>query len=559
MKTIYRIFKSVGLALIALWMVSCQDLLTEDPKGQLAVTNFFNSKGDLDLALNGMYSKVASDMYANIWAGFESVMGDDISTHPAANKQGLREVDTYNVSDNNTWVTELWGARWRLVKAANFIIDNAGRTPEVSQEEKDAAIGQAYYWRAYSYFYFVMAWGEVPMVVKDEINYNMPLATVPEIYELIVSDLKKAETMVPANYTKDPYARNGVNIAVSQGAVKATLAYVYMAMAGWPLNKGTEYYQLAAAKAKEVIDAAKKGTYYYKLLPDYKQVYSMEYNKNNPEVLLGVYYNLGIDALTNAPLADFLADYAYGGGGWGDTNGEIKFWYDFPEGSRKDASYFPKIILKNETKLRDWWEDPNPEAPRVVVAPCFMKKVETTTGEEFDYTNPKISMNQNGEKTHQIIRLAEVYCWYAEAVGRSKTGSITEAVNLLNEVRNRANGSVVADRDIYKTTMSYDELAEAAYNEHGWEIAGYYRGNVATRYHDLRRMNRLKEHFEYRLQNPEIEVTEQWLKENPDKQEMVTGPVYLKERVAMTGTWDDSRMYAPYPSVDTSLFPNLKR
>lgn len=316
MKTIYRIFKSVGLALIALWMVSCQDLLTEDPKGQLAVTNFFNSKGDLDLALNGMYSKVASDMYANIWAGFESVMGDDISTHPAANKQGLREVDTYNVSDNNTWVTELWGARWRLVKAANFIIDNAGRTPEVSQEEKDAAIGQAYYWRAYSYFYFVMAWGEVPMVVKDEINYNMPLATVSEIYELIVSDLKKAETMVPANYTKEPYARNGVNIAVSQGAVKATLAYVYMAMAGWPLNKGTEYYQLAAAKAKEVIDASKKGTYYYKLLPDYKQVYSMEYNKNNPEVLLGVYYNLGIDALTNAPLADFLADYAYGGGGW---------------------------------------------------------------------------------------------------------------------------------------------------------------------------------------------------------------------------------------------------
>ena len=141
MKTIYRIFKSVGLALIALWMVSCQDLLTEDPKGQLAVTNFFNSKGDLDLALNGMYSKVASDMYANIWAGFESVMGDDISTHPAANKQGLREVDTYNVSDNNTWVTELWGARWRLVKAANFIIDNAGRTPEVSHEEKDALYG----------------------------------------------------------------------------------------------------------------------------------------------------------------------------------------------------------------------------------------------------------------------------------------------------------------------------------------------------------------------------------------------------------------------------------
>ena len=544
MKTIHSIFKITGMALLALWMVSCSDLLTEDPKGQLAVTNFFNSKSDLDLALNGMYSKVSEDMYANIWAGFEAIMGDDISTHPAANKQGLREVDTYNISDNNSWVEGLWGARWRLVKAANFIIDNAGRTPDATQEEIDATIGQAYYWRAYSYFYFVMAWGEVPLVVKDEINYNMPLSTVPEIYDLIVSDLKKAETMVPVNYTKEPYARNGVNIAVSQGAVKATLAYVYMSMAGWPLNKGTEYYQLASAKAKEVIDASKNNTYYYKLLPDYKDVYSMKYNKNNPEVLLGVYYNRAIGAITNAPSADFLADYAYGdGGGWGDTNGEIKYWYDFPEGTRKDASYFPKIILKGESQLRDWWEDPDPEAPRVVVAPCFMKKIEYTDDKEFDYTTKEGSINGEGEKTHQIIRLSEVYCWYAEAVGRSKTGDIPYAVGLLNEVRNRANGTAVTDRDIYKTTMSYDELAEAAYNEHGWEVAGYYWGHVATRARDMFRMNRIKDHFEYRKLNPEIEVAP---------------GVFRKEAVAVSGTWNDSKMYLPRPSIDIAINPNLK-
>ena len=59
MKTIYRIFKSVGLALIALWMVSCQDLLTEDPKGQLAVTNFFNSKGVYDKKKTVMYRNAA--------------------------------------------------------------------------------------------------------------------------------------------------------------------------------------------------------------------------------------------------------------------------------------------------------------------------------------------------------------------------------------------------------------------------------------------------------------------------------------------------------------------
>ena len=53
-----------------------------------------------------------------------------------------------------------------------------------------------------------------------------------------------------------------------------------------------------------------------------------------------------------APLTDFLQDMAQGG--WGDTNGEIKFWKAFPEGPRKDATYFPKIIL-SDGELHDWW------------------------------------------------------------------------------------------------------------------------------------------------------------------------------------------------------------
>ena len=51
------------------------------------------------------------------------------------------------------------------------------------------------------------------------------------IRDRILSDLKIAETGCPAMYTKEPYARNGMNIAVSEGAVKATMAYVYMCMA----------------------------------------------------------------------------------------------------------------------------------------------------------------------------------------------------------------------------------------------------------------------------------------------------------------------------------------
>ena len=112
-------------------------------------------------------------------------------------------------------------------------------------------------------------------------------------------------------------------------------------------------------------------------------------------------------------------------------------------------------------------------------------------------------------------------------------------VKVLNEVRNRADGEKT---NRYTTDMSPDELAEAAYNEHGWEMAGYYWGGIASRARDMFRMYRYKDHFEFRKKNEPIEVA---------------SGVFRKEAVAVTGTWDDSKMYVPYPYEDVILNPNL--
>lgn len=535
MKT-HLYIKNILLATtVALGLSACEDFLTEKPYGQLTSEGFFSSKEDLDASLNALYSVVATSQGQNNYCGTNFLAGDDISTHPASNKQPLREHDQFSVTDNNSWLVSMWEQRYKVIKAANFIINNAERTPDVSAEDIKQALAQAHYWRAYSYFYLVTTWGKVPVMLKEEIDYNAPLKSVEEVYELILSDLKIAEEGCPAMYSSEPYARNGINIAVSQGAVKATMAYVYMCMAGWPLNKGTEYYDLAAQKAEEVIDGAKNGTYYYKLLDQYSQVYSMAYNDNNPEVLLGIYYNRDRTAQM-IPLTDFLLDMKQGG--WGDTNGEIKFWKEFPEGPRKDATYFPKIILA-DGQLHDWWYDTDPPS-REVVAPVFMKTAESSErGMEFDYTDPT-PLSSNGEKTVQVIRLSQVYCWYAEAVGRS--GKVTaKAVEMLNRVRNRADGKA---SNIYSTSMTPEQLAEAGYNEHGWEMAGYYWAGLASRARDMFRMYRYKDHFEFRKENPLIEVAP---------------GVMRKEAVSVTGTWDDSRMYSPYPYEDAILNPGLKQ
>jgi hypothetical protein len=516
-------------------MFSCEQFLEEDPKGQLATQTFFTNPGDLDLALTALYSVVANAGVSNNNIGTDCLGGDDISTHPSANKEPLRQHDRYDVKDDNGWLSSLWNNRWTTVKAANFVINNAARTPEVSEEAIRSAVAQAHYWRAFAYFYLVQCWGKVPVMLEEEINYEAPLSSIEEIYALVVEDLKKAEAGVPVRYNDAPYGRNGVNLAVSQGAVKATLAYVYLSMAGWPLNRGAEYYQLAAAKAKEVIDGAENGTYYYSLYDEYGDIFTWANNDNNKEVILGLYYNRDGGPENWSTITDILGDMAQGG--WNDTNGEIKFWKDFPDGPRKEASYSPKILL-TDGELRDWWWDSEPSS-RVVVAPVFIKLCEgRVRGTEYDYTDPN-PMGMTGEKMHQVIRLSQVYCWYAEAAGRSGQTN-AQAVELLNRVRNRADGR---QSNIYSAGMTPEQLAEAAYNEHGWEIAGNYWAGFATRYHDMFRMNRVKDHFEFRKLNPEIEVAP---------------GIFRKEAVTVTGTWDDSKMYSPYPYGDVILNPNLQ-
>ena len=327
-------------------------------------------------------------------------------------------------------------------------------------------------------------------------------------------------------------------------------------MAGWPLNGGAEYYALAAGKAKEVIDGCDNGTYPYRLFDEYWKIYSRQYNLAQVENLLPVHFSRNFGNQDSSQAARTPTGIPEEAGGWSDVRAEVKFWLDYPMGPRKKAIFGDVYYHMQDQKVVPWFYDnvTNCNNPYYVMYAFANDEV------EYDQTR-SYSEQADGwsEQTASFIRLPQVYLWYAEAVGRSGYGDRSKAIELLNTVRRRADGKWNdSSYNYYPSTLSNEELAEAAYNEHGWEIAGCYR-SVATRYHDQRRMHRLGDYFNFRLENPEYEVTEQWLKENPDKADMVTGPVYMRERVEVSGAWSDDRAYAPYPSVDVSLNPNLKR
>lgn len=550
-------------------LTSCSDFLEEDPKGVLSGEVYFSAVQDFELAANTLYEKINQ---TQSWTNpmYPQWQGDDMTANPASNKQAVAALDVFSADGGNKGVTDAWNLHYNMIKAANFIIDGAAQTT-LSKDTYAEVLGNALYWRAYGYFYLVRVFGPVPLILKtastteiaNELQTMAP-ASIDEIYAQIAKDLKDAEALLPTSYSEAPRHHDGVDAWITKQASQATLSAVYMAMAGYPLNKGAEYYKLAAEKAKAVIDNNR--TYGFYNDPVWSHVYSMGHNYNK-ETLVGIDNNWNCGSWDHdSELTSCNRFESLGDGGWGDSWGEIAFWKRFPEGPRKDAIYAPKITFQKDatiTGMCDWWaldEKGNKKVAEyhpmfsIYTVNCVEGDAWTQLEAPYDYTKPNY-MNMTNGRRHRLVRYSEVLLWYAESAARSGATDLTFAKNCLKEVRQRAvtdymNVTLSDGTKVNIDAMNAAQLAEACYIEHGWEVAGQWTQMVTRRADELR-MNELKKNFDYRVQNPEIVV-------HVD----ANGKEYkAKESVTVSNTnWVDGvTIYCPYPTDEVEKNPNLKR
>lgn len=550
---------------------SCNDFLTEDPKGKLTPETFFSNQSELDMSVYALYAKVQA-FQCNSNPMIVQCQGDDVTSTTGSNKAAYLSADAFEVPSDTKGLEDNWKRLYTIIMAANLIIDNA-ESASTTQEEINIALGQAYYWRAFSYFSLVRIFGPLPMNLHNVPDNNeTTLSSVEEVYAQILSDLNAAEECrLPAKYSGANRSIEGQNVYVSAQTVKATLAAVYMAMAGYPLNK-TEYYATAATKAKEVIDGVNNGTYDQGLLPNWEDVFSYGMNHHH-ETLLGIDYNSNLGGWSEG---DSQLSSCHQSGklwsGWGDFLAERRYWAHYPDGPRKDAVYSKQILLNDEIPV-DWWATTDGEAyngenaaapdfrPMFIAFSVNKDANGSPVSAAFDYTQP-VWGGMCINKRHQLIRYSEVLCWYAESAARSG-GDLAAAKAALKQVRARAysDASQVSAVD----GMSADELAEAAYEEHGYEVAGYVLAMV-TRRSDEFRMNRLKQGYDYRTgAQDEVLVPAGTLthSRNADGEPFtytLKADVKVKENMSVTAAWaGDASIYHNYPPKEVEKNPNLKR
>ena len=142
-------------------------------------------------------------------------------------------------------------------------------------------------------------------------------------------------------------------------------------------------------------------------------------------------------------------------------------------------------------------------------------------------------------------------------------GDLSSAKNALKQVRARAytDEAIVTAID----GMNAEQLAEAAYEEHGYEVAGYLLAMV-TRRSDEFRMERLKAQYDYRagaqtdVLVPAGTLTYSRNAEGVAFTYTLKEDVILKENMTVASTWEgENSIYQIYPPTEVEKNPNLKR
>ena len=483
--------KNIIIVLIAtiICFASCESnekFLKEDPRGYLFPDNFMNNLEELEMMNIALY-KLLEEAVQRPYESFEIKLpsSDDIIGTGNQREQYLDFETNLEVTARCDGDIQMgWERIYACINGTNTVIHNyqraAGSMPEAELNKWGA---QAYFIRAFSYFWLVRFFNNIPLVLDafvPDAKREMTCSSSKDVYDVIISDLQFAEEWLPVSWSGEMHEGG----AYTKGAAKAMLAKVYLQMAGFPINGGTEYYTKARDKAKEIIDNA--GTYGYGLYDHFWQLWEAYWKPYDYPVEEAIMWWVHTAQHYTVRSHNPSRPNERGFGGWESMIAELGFYKRFPEGERKDftfvtdfyhsdGSYYHYTDLRcAHPCYRKWWAD------------------NLTPGWEWDKRNEPDSKWLSGmdvaadwrDGRHLIVmRYADILLTYAEAKARTD-GPDQLAYDCLNAVRNRAKGGV-GTTEASVSGLSTADFIDAVVWERAFEFAGF---EFSARWFDLQRL-----------------------------------------------------------------------
>ncbi|GAA4282192.1 RagB/SusD family nutrient uptake outer membrane protein [Gaetbulibacter aestuarii] len=441
--------------------ISCSTL--EEDTSSLLQVGVISTEADIKANIAPIYRSVLNTNNDPHYLRCATYGADDITTWVAGNKAPLRVFDRFDYgsgenSDIN-WLNVAWDNYWNTIYVCNTLIEGL-KTSTAPENLVKLADGEARVFRAHAYLNLVKIYGNVPILLDGYLpTGDEQRATVVENYKQIESDLLIAENSLPAPGTEDTGR-------VSAGFAKTVLADLYLTWAGWPVKDQSKY-SLAATKAKEIIDYG-----YYTLLP-LDQLWTFDGAMSKETI-----FSVRVPSDESKWVNQATAFTFHQGRGFSDCFPELRFFYDFPEGPRKDYTFLLDIpnrgvkdgAMFDKTPATIPWQDSDRAHP------MYRKYVYSE--------NLTVFIRPVNFRPVELYRYAEVLLIYAEA--QARLGENSSSIEALNEVKRRAAGLPynVANGTVDVASATPNEIVD----EKGWELAAENK-----RWFDLVRTERVAE------------------------------------------------------------------
>lgn len=440
-----------------LFVTSCDDYLHKDPIGLLTPDNVNTNPTltSVQYSVNSTYQMLASTLnLLGDWAWDDgTVTRNDFVVYDLASDDALKkwnpdgdqpwmdEIQNYSYIASNTAFNGFWSYQYEGVSRANLALSYLMDDKIIEAVGMDASLrkrllGETYFLRAFYYFDLVTNFGDVPFLIapiKDfEDAYKVSERTDKEIvWEQIMNDLEDAKGNLPL--TK--FSSESEPWRVSLGAVLAMQAKVALYRKDYPG---------VLSAIKELED---KG--FYRLNSNYFDSFSQYHEFTDNEVVFAYDHKEKMTPAQGNGLCALL--------GWG-------------------------FFAPSKSFIKEF----EPNDPRLNLTVDVEKQlVYKILG---DLSN-KNQGYDDAPSNKVYIRYADVMLWKAEAL--IETGKVSDAIDIINEVRERARNTVGVDGETKAPAGTLPDRDRLGSKEQAWEWLIHERrvelGLESHRFRDLKR------------------------------------------------------------------------
>ena len=434
----------------ALTLSSCADL-EQSSISSIDKENFYQSKEDIETAINGVYQEFTVDgfygMFNNQSVYFNDLQTDYAKAGAQTNSAHIRELSNFGIQPTNLFVSYAWEEHYTAINRANVVIDKVTDASFLDEQSKQNYINEARFLRGFTYFNLVRYFGGVPIVLHDGDGEGAPRNTIDEVYHQIVEDFTAAENL-PADYTTLDSKANSL-------AASAILSKVYLTWAQTLTEEGkanqAQFYQKAIQYADKVINSKK-----YHLLDKFIDIWSVD-KKHGPEHIFTIEHDRTINGNVSGHCT-FATNWDNAEPVLLATSDKYYEQTD-PRDQRRDGSWAKKLY------------NPNTGEDFVFTIPRFRKYIDS-----LNYANTASPGNSAGQSINTaIIRYAEILLIKAEAENELN-GPTAAAYDAINQVRRRAYWS------------PYDNVQNTPSDGSALELSGLSQAEFRERLREERRL-----------------------------------------------------------------------